>query len=454
MAHTMTIIRNGRVIDPSQGIDRVADVLIVDGKVGEITAAPLEKVPEDHGVIDASGLVVAPGFIDLHTHLRDPGYEWKETLETGTLAAARGGFTTVCAMPNTDPCQDSAAVIDDVTRRAARDAVVRVLPIGAITKGRHGKTLAPMGELADAGVIGFSDDGDPVSDPNMMRQALSYATSLGLPVINHAEERSLVRGGVMNEGDVATHLGLPGVPASAEVVMIARDIELAALTGGRLHVPHVSTAASVELIRAAKRRGLNVTAEVTPHHLSLTESWVYGLHGDVPDAVSSVAYDTNTKVNPPLRSAADVAALVEALADGTIDVIATDHAPHAATDKVCTYDEAAHGINVLETAFGQVMRLVHEGLISLPELIRRMTERPATILRTNSGSLLRGNAADIVLLDPDAEWTVDPDSFASLSRNTPLAGVKLKGRVMMTIFDGSTVWDSRKVAAGAERARE
>ena len=453
MSGNRTVIRNGRVIDPSRGIDRVADVLIANGTVSDVTSAPLENALEGHEVIDASGLVVAPGFIDLHTHLRDPGYEWKETVETGAQAAARGGFTTVCAMPNTDPCQDSAAVIDDVVRRAARDAAVRVLTIGAITKGRHGKTLVPMSELADAGVIGFSDDGDPVSDPNMMRQALSYATSLGLPIINHAEERSLVRGGVMHEGEVATRLGLPGVPASAEAVMIARDIELAALTGGRLHVPHVSTATSVELIRAAKSRGLNITAEVTPHHLSLTENWVYGLHGEVPDSVPSVAYDTNTKVNPPLRSAADVAALIEALVDGTIDVIATDHAPHAATDKVCTYGEAAHGINVLETAFGQVMRLVHEGLISLPELIRRMTERPAGIIDAKMGSLAKGFPADLVIFDPDAEWTVDPESFASLSRNTPLAGVTLRGHVVTTIFGGRTVWDSRSVDAVQESAR-
>ncbi len=447
MVQNKKVITNGRVIDPAQGLDRVADVLVADGKIAEITDAPLTEVPDGYEAIDASGLVVTPGFIDLHTHLRDPGYEWKETIGSGTEAAARGGFTTVSAMPNTDPCQDNAAVVDDVTRRAARDAVVRVLLIGAITKGRKGKTLSPMGELADAGVIGFSDDGDPVSDSNMMRQALSYSSSLGLPIINHAEVHSLVRGGVMNEGPVATRLGLPPVPASAESVMIARDIELAMLTGGRLHVPHVSTAASVDLIRAAKQRGRNVTAEVTPHHLTLTDSWVYGLRGEVPDVVTAVAYDTNTKVNPPLRSAEDVAALRAAVADGTIDIVATDHAPHAATDEVCTYDEAAHGINALETAFGQVMQLVHEGVLSLNDLIALLTSRPAAILGRKSGTLAAGSEADIVLLDPDAEWMVSPNDFASLSRNTPLAGATLRGRVVQTIYGGLSVWDSRSVAA-------
>ncbi len=449
MANDKRVIKGGRVIDPAQGIDRIADVLISGNEIVEITDAPLEQVPEDHAVTDAAGLVVAPGFIDLHTHLRDPGYEWKETIESGTRAAARGGFTTVCAMPNTDPCQDNAAVVENVSRRAASDAVVRVLLIGAITRGRKGKTLAPMAELAEAGVIGFSDDGDPVSDANIMRQALSYAAAFSLPIINHAEDHSLVRGGVMNEGPIATRLGLPPVPASAEAVMIARDIELAALTGGRLHIPHVSTAASVELVRAAKKSGLNVTAEVTPHHLTLSDTWVYGLHGEVPDAVPAVAYDTNTKVNPPLRSAADVVAVREALADGTIDIIATDHAPHAATDKVCTYDEAAHGINVLETAFGQVMKLVHENVISLTDLIARLTAEPAKILGKTTGTLATGADTDIVLLDIDAEWIVSPDDFASLSRNTPLAGVTLKGRVVETIFAGKTVWNANTVESSA-----
>jgi dihydroorotase len=306
-----------------------------------------------------------------------------------------------------------------------------------------------MAELASAGVIGFSDDGDPVSDPNVMRQALQYSSSLGLPVINHAEDRSIGRGGAMNEGDVATRLGLSGAPVQAEAVMIARDIELAELTGGRLHVPHVSTRAAVAHIRAAKQRGLSVTAEVTPHHLTLNDRWVYGLHGEVPEVLSPLTYDTNSKVNPPLRSPDDVAAVIEALADGTIDLIATDHAPHAQTDKVCTFDEAAHGINVLETAFGQVMSLVHREDMTLPDLLHRLTTAPAGVLGMDLGTLKDGSPADIVLLDPDSEWTVKPAEFASRSRNTPLEGVKLKGRVVATLSGGKVVWDSRRVPAAA-----
>lgn len=451
MAQEKIIVRGGRVIDPAQGIDRASDVLVSEGKIEEVTDAPLPEAPSGYRVVDSTGFVVSPGFIDLHTHLRDPGLEWKETIETGAKAAARGGFTTICAMPNTDPCQDSASVVEDVLRRASQDADVRVLAIGAITVGRRGKSLAPMGELAETGVIGFSDDGDPVMDPNVMRQALQYAAELGLPIINHAEDKTLVRGGVMNESDVATRLGLPGAPSQAETVMIARDIELCALTGGRLHVPHVSTRASVELIRSAKERELNVTAEVTPHHLMLDHNWIYGLHGETPDVLSPTTYDTNSKVNPPLRSPDDVAAVTEGLADRTIDIIATDHAPHADTDKVCTFNEAAHGINVLETAFGQVMKLVHAKSITLSDLIDRMSGAPAAILGKNLGALKVGYPADITLIDPDAEWTVKPETFASKSRNTPLAGVTLKGKVVTTIVGGEVVSDDRKAMAGGAR---
>jgi dihydroorotase len=467
-------VLGGRVIDPGQGIDRHADVLIRGGRVEEVTARPGRQTPEGYEVISAASLIVAPGFIDLHCHLREPGFEHKETIATGTAAAARGGFTTVCAMANTDPCPDNASVAGDILRRIERDGAVRVLPIGAITVGRHGRQLAPMAELAEAGCVAFSDDGDPVTDPNIMRQALAYAGGLslnaaalgplslsaalpgalslskvaqgartGLPVINHAEDKQLSRDGQIHEGPVAARLGLGGIPAEAEVAMVARDIHLAELTGGRLHVPHISTRRAVEHVRAAKARGLHVTAEATPHHLTMTDAWVYGLHGESPDALPLTAYDANTKVSPPLRSQDDVDAVVGALADGTIDVVATDHAPHAETDKACTYEEAAKGINCLETAFGQVMSLVHMGRLKLPALLDRMSAGPARVLGLELGALKKGWPADIVLLDPDAEWAVDPQQFASKSRNTPLAGVKLKGRVVTTICAGRVAFDSR-----------
>lgn len=440
MAAEKLAILGGRVIDPAQGIDREADVLVSDGKVESITDRP-GTAPEGYETVDAKGLVVAPGFIDLHTHLREPGQEWKETIATGTKAAARGGFTTVCAMPNTLPAQDSASVVQDVLRRAASDAVVRLLVIGAITVGRKGKQLAPMAELAEAGAIAFSDDGDPVMDANLMRQALSYAGSLGLPIINHAEDHSIGHGGVMNDGAVATRLGLAGTPAEAEAAMVARDLHLAELTGAKAHVPHVSTLLAVRHIRDAKSRGVKVTAEVTPHHLTMTDEWVYGLHGEVPGALGEEAYDTNTRVNPPLRSQADCEAVVEALADGVIDAIATDHAPHGPTDKQVTFNEAAAGINNIETAFGSVASLAHGGQISLTDLVHRLTAGPASVINLDAGHLRKGSAADIVLIDMDREWTVDPAELASLSRNTPLAGVQLKGRVVKTILGGRIISD-------------
>jgi len=429
------------VIDPAQGIDRIADVLISNGKIVDIVDASSGATYDDHEVIDASCKIVAPGFVDLHTHLRDPGQEWKETIVTGTKAAAHGGFTTISAMPNTDPVQDSAAVVDDVMRRAAADGVVRVLPIGAISVGQKGNQLAPMGELADSGVIGFSDDGNPVADANLMRQALSYSVELGLPIINHAEDKKIGAGGVMSAGAVATRLGLAGVPSEAETTMVVRDLQLADLTKARLHVPHISTIGSLVALRSAKERGVDVTAEVTPHHLTLNDEWVFGLHGEVPSTVGSEAYDTNTKVNPPLRSRADVEAVIEALSDGLIDIIATDHAPHAATDKVCTYNEAALGINVLETAFSSVFGLVDTGKLSVVRLIESLTAGPAAILRKDLGSLKKGFSADVVIIDPGSKWVVDPTQFESKSVNSPLAGVELAGRVVQTIYQGETVFE-------------
>jgi len=440
-------ITGGRVIDPAQGIDRVADVLISNGKIDEVTDSSTGRALDDYEHIDALGKIVAPGFVDLHTHLRDPGQEWKETIVTGTRAAAHGGFTTISAMPNTDPVQDSAAVVDDVVRRSAADGVIRVLPIGAISIGQKGKQLAPMGELADSGVIGFSDDGNPVVDANLMRQALSYSVELGLPIINHAEDKKIGAGGVMSAGTVATRLGLAGVPSEAETTMVVRDLHLADLTRARMHIPHISTVGSLAALRSAKESGIDVTAEVTPHHLTLNDEWVYGLKGKVPAAVGSEAYDTNTKVNPPLRNRADVDALIDALSEGLIDIIATDHAPHAATDKVCTYNEAAHGINVLETAFSSVFQLVDTGKISVVRLIESLTAGPAAILQKNLGSLKKGSDADVVVIDPGSKWIVNPEEFASKSVNTPLTGVELAGRVLTTIYQGDIVFDLSDVVA-------
>ena len=450
MAARKLAITGGRVIDPAQGIDMISDVLISNGKIVEIVAGSPGESYGDYEVIDASGKIVVPGFVDLHTHLRDPGQEWKETIITGTRAAAHGGFTTISAMPNTDPVQDSAAVVDDVMRRAATDGVVRVLPIGAISVGQKGKELAPMGELADAGVIGFSDDGNPVADANLMRQALSYSVELGLPIINHAEDKKIAAGGVMSAGAVATRLGLAGVPAAAETVMVTRDLHLADLTKSRLHIPHISTMGSLVALRTAKESGVDVTAEVTPHHLTLNDEWIFGLHGEVPAIVGSEAYDTNTKVNPPLRSRADVEALIEALSDGLIDIIATDHAPHSATDKVCTYNDAAHGINVLETAFSSVFGLVDVGKISAVRLIESLTAGPAEILRKDLGSLKKGFSADVAIIDPGNKWVVDPTQFESKSVNSPLTGVELAGRVVQTIYQGETVFELNAVAGAKQ----
>jgi dihydroorotase len=344
-----TWIKGGRVVDPSQGLDAIGDVLITDGLV--VSAGTIvNNAPKDCTIIDATGLVVTPGFIDLHVHLREPGQEDKETVATGALAAVRGGFTTICAMPNTEPPMDNAAVIRQVLDAASQAGLARVLAIGCATRGRKGKELADMAELAAAGAVGFSDDGSPIADSGLMRNALSYSTTTGLPVINHCEEPSLAKDGVLHEGWVASRLGLPGQPAAAEESMVARDIELAALTGGRLHVAHISTAGTLELVRRAKERGLPVTAEVTPHHLILTEEWALGTIEEgageltAPDKyapLTRTAYDTRAKVNPPLRTEDDTEALVAGLKDGTIDAVATDHAPHTSTDKECTMQEAA-----------------------------------------------------------------------------------------------------------------
>lgn len=436
-------IHNGRVIDPALGLDAIADVVIVDGRIARVGPNEGDAVIEADR-IDATGLVVTPGFVDLHTHLREPGFEHKETIATGTLAAARGGFTTVCAMPNTMPPLDSRAAVESVLREAEAAAYVRVLPIGCITHGREGRQLAPAGELAQAGVVALSDDGDAVADAALMRHALEYSTAFALPISQHCEDPALVRDGHMHEGWVSTRLGLRGRPASAEETMVARDIALAELAGAHLHIAHVSTAGSVALIRAARERGARITAEVTPHHLTLTHEEV-AFNGN-PGSFRSIEYRTSAKVNPPLREQSDVNACVEALRDGVIDAIATDHAPHALSDKLVEFDRAAAGISGLETALGLTMRLVYAGAVSLPVLIERLTIGPARAWGLDRrpglegiGSLAVGGIADVAILDPDREWTVDVSRFASLGKNTPLGGRTLRGQVVSTIAGGRLV---------------
>jgi dihydroorotase len=436
------LIHNGRIIDPSQGIDETGSLLIGDGKISWLSKGEATPPQPDYDILNAEGLIICPGFIDLHCHLRQPGFEEKETIATGTKAAARGGFTTICCMPNTNPPLDSQAAIDYIKATAATGGVVRVLPIGCISKRRQGEELAEMGELASAGVIAYSDDGQPVRSSRLMRQALDYSRAFGLPIIDHCEDTSLAEGGFMNEGVIATRLGLRGIPAAAEEVIVARDLALAQLTGARLHIAHVSTQGSVELIRHAREKGVKVTAEVTPHHLTLTEERVLG-------------YDTNAKVNPPLRTRQDIQALIQGLKDNTIDIIATDHAPHTEVDKLCEFALAPFGVSGLETALGSLMSLVHDGQLSLATLIGKLTLEPARIIGNNLGTLAIGAPADVTLFDPDISWVVDTEAFASKGKNTPLAGSVLKGKVMATIFGGKLVHkdDSLKLEVTSSNRR-
>ncbi len=425
------LIKGGRIIDPGRGVDETGSLLV--GADGILWQGRGEETPpsrSDYGVLNAHGLIVCPGFIDLHCHLRQPGFESKETIATGTKAAARGGFTTVCCMPNTEPPLDSRDTIEYVRKMADKEGVIRVLPVGCVSKGRRGEELAPLPELASLGVVGFSDDGSPVYDSEVMRRALELSRDLGLPIINHCEDTGLSGDGVINEGAVSERLGLRGIPAAAEENMVARDIELAGITGGWVHIAHVSTAGSVELIRRAKAEGIRVTAEVTPHHLTLTEEKV-------------IDCGTLAKVNPPLRTENDTHALVEGLNDKTIDIIATDHAPHNKADKEGDMNGAAFGISGFETALGSLMSLVHNGDITLHTLVSRLTCQPARILgerRGITGTLAIGAPADIVILDPDKEWIVNPEEFVSKGKNTPLAGTTLRGKVIATIFSGEILY--------------
>ncbi len=443
---TFVLFKGGRIISPIEKIDRVGDLLVKDSQISVIDKHIVPS--EETLIIDAAGMVISPGFIDIHCHLREPGFEYKETVASGTKAAAKGGFTTVCAMPNTNPAMDSRAMVDFVVRKAEEEGSIRVLPIGCVTKGSLGKQLSEMGELAQAGVIGFSDDGHPVADSNMMRQALRYSSSLGLPIINHCEVPELFKGGSMNEGWVSNRLGIKGIPNSAEEIMVARDIALAELTGGRYHVAHISTPGALELVKQAKAKGINVTCEVTPHHLTLSEEVILGYHhnGSPFEPLTIRAYETQAKVNPPLRTRFDVDGVVEGLKSGVIDIIATDHAPHNHIEKLCTFEDAAFGISVLETALGSLMSLVHVNGLALPLILRGLTSAPATFIdRPELGNLKKGTPADITMFDPNQEWEVDSSEFLSRGKNTPLQGQTLKGRVVATMVGGKMKYSSGRI---------
>ncbi|KJR40764.1 dihydroorotase, multifunctional complex type [Candidatus Magnetoovum chiemensis] len=430
-----TIIKNGHIISPSQGIDAKGSIYIKDGIIKDIFSLDGESNAKesvqtsDVKIIEAEGLYVFAGFVDMHVHLREPGFEYKETIRTGTLAGVKGGFTTLCCMPNTNPVNDNETVTDFIIKKAQLEGFCDVFPIGAITKKQQGKELAEFGMMSEAGSVAFSDDGKPVMDSFIMRMALEYAKVFNAPVISHAEDANLAGKGVMNESPLSTSLGLQGIPSEAEVILIKRDIELAALTGGRLHIAHVSTKGGVDAIREAKRAGINITAETCPHYFTITEDKVRG-------------YNTNAKVNPPLRTQKDVEAIKEGLNDDTIDVLVTDHAPHHRDDKLCEFDKAAFGISGLETALGLNLKLVEEGVLSLNRVIEKMTVAPSKILNISKGTLINGRSADIVIVDLNKEYTVDAKNFVSMGKNTPFDDWHLKGAAVMTFFKGKKVYDA------------
>src|SRR5437667_2201523 len=421
------LIANGYVVDPAQGVNTGKNLLIEDGRIVGLSSHG-DGLPEGSEVFDATGLVVAPGFIDMHVHLREPGDEYKETIASGAAAAIAGGFTTICAMPNTNPVNDNAAVTRFVIEQAERAGLANVFPIGALTKNSAGTELSEIGEMKDAGIVAVSDDGRPVPTAGMMRRAMEYARGFDLPVIDHCEEKSLARGGVMHEGHWSLVLGLRGIPAAAEEVDAERDCLLAELTGARMHLAHVSTRGALEAVARAKERGLPVTCEVAPHHWTLSDAAVQD-------------YDTNTKMSPPLRSQDHIEAIVEGLRNGTIDAIATDHAPHHADEKALEYDQAPFGIVGLETAIGLALdRLVHPGTISLERLIELCATNPARILHlADCGTLRTGARADLTILDPELTWTFDAAQSKSKSRNTPFDGYTFRGAAVATIVAGRVV---------------
>ncbi len=426
MAANRLLLKGGRLLDPSQNLDTAGDLLIIDGKI--------ESCGENVGSVDAAeviecdGAIVCPGFIDVHCHLREPGREDVETIASGARAAAAGGFTAVCAMPNTDPVTDNQAAVGFIIRQSQRANAARVHVIGAISVGQRGETLAEFGEMVAAGAVAVSDDGKPVVSAQLMRTALEYARTFGIPVIDHCEEPTLASGGSMNEGIVSARLGLKGIPSEAEEIMVIRDILLARRTGGHVHLAHMSTYGSVELIRWGKERGINVTAEVCPHHISLTEDRVH-------------SYDTNAKMNPPLRTQRDVDALREAVKDGTIDLIATDHAPHHYDEKEREFADAPNGIVGLETALAvSVTSLVDTGHLDFRTLVDKMSCNPARIFGLPGGSLRKGTRADVTVFDPRKRWTVEPSGFVTKGRNTPYSGMTLTGRAVCTVVGGRVAY--------------
>jgi len=425
-----TLIKGGQVIDPGR-LNQIADLLLEDGKIQAIDANLHGALDHSESVkiIDATGLVVCPGFIDLHVHFREPGFEYKETIATGMASAVAGGFTTVCCMPNTNPVNDSQSITEFILRQAKNANKARLFPIGAITKGSRGEELAEIGELREAGCVAISDDGLPVMNSLVMRRAMEYAKAFDLPVVDHCEDAHLSAGGSMNEGFVSTELGVPGIPNAAEEVMVARNIFLAELTQSRLHLPHVSTIGSVRLLRDAKARGVPVTAEACPHHFTLTD-----------EAVRS--FSTDAKMNPPLRTESDIQAIKEALKDGSIDIIATDHAPHAVHEKQRQFDNAPFGIIGLETALPLTLNLVEEGVITLEQAVAKLTCEPARAFHLPHGTLAMNSDADLTVFDPKKSWTLDVHHLHSKSRNTPFMGWTLKGKVVKTFVGGRVVYEA------------
>lgn len=425
------LLTGARIIDPAQKINSISDILLEGGKIAKIGADLLQpENSRDAEIIEVAGMIVTPGLIDMHTHLREPGQEYKETIATGTRAAVAGGFTSIACMPNTDPVNDNRSITEFIIRKALEANLANVYPIGNISRNCAGQQLTEFWDLKEAGAVALSDDGKPVMDAALMRHALEYAASLDLPVIPHCEDIHLSAGGLMNEGYYSTILGLRGIPAIAEEVMTTRDILIAEYTKSHVHIAHVSTRGSVRIIREAKKRGVKVTAETAPHYFTLTD-----------EALQT--YNTNLKVNPPLRSAADVAAIKEGLADGTLDAIVTDHAPHARTDKELEFEYAANGISGLETSLGLSLRLIDEGIFSLPELIAKMSLNPARILKLPKGTLETGADADITVINPQLNWTVDVKAFCSKGKNSPFHGWKMRGKAVLTIVGGEIKYDGR-----------